>query len=67
MARLSGLQRDVLTLYRECLRAARKKPEVSEFLHRHTFHCDHEHGMHHMGVALVTVLYTTFAYTGCIG
>jgi len=29
MARLSGLQRDVLSLYRKCLRAARKKPEVS--------------------------------------
>ncbi|KAF7189832.1 Succinate dehydrogenase assembly factor 1, mitochondrial, partial [Pseudocercospora fuligena] len=26
MARLSGLQRDVLSLYRSCLRAARKKP-----------------------------------------
>ncbi|KAI5369316.1 Putative complex 1 LYR protein [Septoria linicola] len=26
MARLSGLQRDVLALYRNCLRAARKKP-----------------------------------------
>lgn len=26
--RLSGLQRDVLKLYRQCLRAARKKPEV---------------------------------------
>ena len=25
-ARLSGLQRDVLALYRQCLRAARKKP-----------------------------------------
>lgn len=29
MARLSGLQRDVLSLYRECLRAARAKPAVS--------------------------------------
>jgi hypothetical protein len=28
MARLSGLQRDVIHLYRSCLRAARKKPEV---------------------------------------
>jgi succinate dehydrogenase assembly factor 1 len=26
MARLSGLQRDVLALYRQCLRAARTKP-----------------------------------------
>ncbi|KAF1355106.1 complex 1 protein-domain-containing protein [Delphinella strobiligena] len=26
MARLSGLQRDVLSLYRKCLREARKKP-----------------------------------------
>ncbi|KXL41645.1 hypothetical protein M433DRAFT_72641 [Acidomyces richmondensis BFW] len=26
MNRLSGLQRDVLTLYRRCLRAAREKP-----------------------------------------
>ncbi|OAL06841.1 hypothetical protein IQ06DRAFT_4419 [Phaeosphaeriaceae sp. SRC1lsM3a] len=26
MARLSGLQRDVLSLYRECLRALRDKP-----------------------------------------
>ncbi|KAK5114082.1 hypothetical protein LTR62_002651 [Meristemomyces frigidus] len=26
MARLSGLQRDVLTLYRRCLRACRTKP-----------------------------------------
>jgi succinate dehydrogenase assembly factor 1 len=26
MPRLSGLQRDVLSLYRRCLRAARKKP-----------------------------------------
>jgi len=26
MPRLSGLQRDVLSLYRNCLRAARKKP-----------------------------------------
>lgn len=26
MARLSGLQRDVLSLYRQCLRAARQKP-----------------------------------------
>lgn len=28
MARLSGLQRDVLSLYRECLRALRDKPTV---------------------------------------
>lgn len=27
--RLSGLQRDVLSLYRKCLREAAKKPEVS--------------------------------------
>ncbi|KAF2842761.1 hypothetical protein M501DRAFT_924529 [Patellaria atrata CBS 101060] len=27
MHRLSGLQRDVLSLYRQCLRSARKKPE----------------------------------------
>ncbi|TGO65936.1 hypothetical protein BOTNAR_0072g00100 [Botryotinia narcissicola] len=26
MARLSGLQRDVLALYRKCLRESRKKP-----------------------------------------
>ncbi|KAF2141839.1 uncharacterized protein K452DRAFT_298501 [Aplosporella prunicola CBS 121167] len=26
MARLSGLQRDVLALYRQCLRATRQKP-----------------------------------------
>ena len=29
MPRLSGLQRDVLALYRQCLRAARKKPAES--------------------------------------
>lgn len=29
MARLSGLQKEVLVLYRSCLREARKKPEVS--------------------------------------
>jgi len=29
MARLSGLQRDVLSLYRNCLRATRKKPADS--------------------------------------
>lgn len=29
MARLSGLQRDVLALYRECLRLARQKPAES--------------------------------------
>lgn len=28
MARLSGLQRDVLSLYRKCLREAKKKPLV---------------------------------------
>ncbi|KAJ5638881.1 hypothetical protein N7528_001271 [Penicillium herquei] len=28
MARLSGLQRDVLSLYRQCLRAIRTKPTV---------------------------------------
>ncbi|KAJ5409735.1 Complex 1 LYR protein [Penicillium crustosum] len=28
MARLSGLQRDVLSLYRKCLREIRNKPEV---------------------------------------
>ncbi|KAJ5678603.1 hypothetical protein N7462_006847 [Penicillium macrosclerotiorum] len=28
MARLSGLQRDVLSLYRQCLREVRKKPSV---------------------------------------
>lgn len=27
--RLSGLQREVLSLYRQCLRASRQKPEVS--------------------------------------
>lgn len=27
MAKFSGLQRDVLSLYRRCLRASRKKPE----------------------------------------
>ncbi|KAK6841293.1 Complex 1 LYR protein [Apiospora arundinis] len=27
--RLSGLQRDVLSLYRQCLRAARTKPEAT--------------------------------------
>lgn len=29
--RLSGLQRDVLKLYRQCLREARKKPLVCTF------------------------------------
>jgi hypothetical protein len=28
MARLSGLQREVLSLYRQCLREVRKKPIV---------------------------------------
>jgi hypothetical protein len=33
--RLSGLQREVLSLYRKCLRGARKKPEVDiECRHR---------------------------------
>ncbi|KAM0142477.1 hypothetical protein ACHAP3_001582 [Botrytis cinerea] len=30
MARLSGLQREVLALYRKCLRASRKKPAMKE-------------------------------------
>ncbi|KAJ5477249.1 hypothetical protein N7539_007393 [Penicillium diatomitis] len=30
MARLSGLQRDVLSLYRQCLREIRKKPIESQ-------------------------------------
>ncbi|KAM0341012.1 hypothetical protein ACHAPU_010244 [Fusarium lateritium] len=29
MARLSGLQREVLTLYRNCLRESRKKPQAT--------------------------------------
>ncbi|KAL2349690.1 hypothetical protein BJ546DRAFT_1017424 [Cryomyces antarcticus] len=29
MPRLSGLQRDVLSLYRRCLRAVRKKPAAT--------------------------------------
>ena len=29
MARLTGLQKDVLGLYRQCLRAVRTKPAVS--------------------------------------
>lgn len=32
MARLSGLQREVLSLYRQCLRETRKKPLVRTFL-----------------------------------
>ena len=32
MARLSGLQRDVLSLYRHCLRAVRQKPAVSIYI-----------------------------------
>ncbi|CAK43373.1 hypothetical protein M747DRAFT_231117 [Aspergillus niger ATCC 13496] len=32
MARLSGLQRQVLALYRTCLREAGKKPIVSNYL-----------------------------------
>ncbi|THX95008.1 hypothetical protein D6C77_07787 [Aureobasidium pullulans] len=31
MARLSGLQREVLSLYRKCLRETRKKPTVLDF------------------------------------
>ncbi|KAJ5142053.1 Complex 1 LYR protein [Penicillium atrosanguineum] len=31
MARLSGLQREVLSLYRKCLRAIRHKPQVGYF------------------------------------
>ncbi|KAF2214768.1 hypothetical protein CERZMDRAFT_36949 [Cercospora zeae-maydis SCOH1-5] len=31
MARLSGLQRDVLSLYRKCLRTARSKPNRANF------------------------------------
>jgi succinate dehydrogenase assembly factor 1 len=31
MARLSGLQRDVLSLYRRCLRSARTKPARANF------------------------------------
>lgn len=31
--RLSGLQREVLKLYRQCIRKARKKPEVSQEPH----------------------------------
>ncbi|KAJ5774628.1 Complex 1 LYR protein [Penicillium paradoxum] len=30
MARLSGLQRDVLSLYRKCLREIRNKPETGD-------------------------------------
>lgn len=30
MVRYSGLQKEVLGLYRQCLREARKKPEVRE-------------------------------------
>ncbi|KAJ0108513.1 hypothetical protein J7T55_002117 [Diaporthe amygdali] len=29
MARLSGLQKEVLSLYRQCLRETRKKPDVN--------------------------------------
>ncbi|KAL2284593.1 hypothetical protein FJTKL_08940 [Diaporthe vaccinii] len=29
MARLSGLQKEVLNLYRQCLRETRKKPDVA--------------------------------------
>jgi hypothetical protein len=35
MARLSGLQREVLSLYRKCLREIRKKPSVSLLLKAH--------------------------------
>jgi hypothetical protein len=38
MARLSGLQRDVLGLYRQCLRAVREKPVVSTSQPKHSFH-----------------------------
>ncbi|KAF9730705.1 hypothetical protein PMIN06_006407 [Paraphaeosphaeria minitans] len=42
MARLSGLQRDVLSLYRRCLRAARAKPVTNrghfQALARNEFH-----------------------------
>lgn len=31
MARLSGLQREVIKLYRQCLRASRNKPESEHF------------------------------------
>lgn len=31
MARLSGLQREVLGLYRQCLRGSRTKPEVIDY------------------------------------
>lgn len=41
MPRLSGLQRDVLSLYRQCLRAARSKPSETrpnfEAYARHEF------------------------------
>lgn len=41
MPRLSGLQRDVLSLYRQCLRAARSKPDATrarfEAFARHEF------------------------------
>ncbi|KAI8935783.1 hypothetical protein NX059_007303 [Plenodomus lindquistii] len=30
MVRLSGLQKDVLSLYRQCLRAVRQKPEETK-------------------------------------
>lgn len=35
MARLSGLQRDVLSLYRKCLREIRNKPEVGYITSSH--------------------------------
>jgi succinate dehydrogenase assembly factor 1 len=35
--RLSGLQKEVLALYRLCLRECRKKPEVRIALHRYAF------------------------------
>lgn len=38
-ARLSGLQRDVLSLYRKCLRAARTKPAEK----RHNFYAFARH------------------------
>ena len=36
MVRLSGLQKDVLSLYRQCLRAVRQKPIVCQLRFAHT-------------------------------